>query len=398
MAPMANDSGNLGRRITAELDELRRRNQFRTLDHPAGVNLISNDYLGLARDPRLAQAVIEAVAESGRVGSGGSRLLGGDAEEWEQAETEFAEFAGVEAALYFSSGYAANVGLLSCLLRPVDLVFSDALNHASLIDGIRLSGARKVIYPHNDVARLEDSLARHRNDPAAKLIVTESLFSMEGDRAPLAKLLELGGRYGAELIVDEAHAVGVFGPQGRGLAAEAGIEKQLLAIVHTCGKALGCAGAFVCSSHSLREFLVNRARTFIFSTASPPYLAHQIRAAIAAVRSMDAERARLNAISSKLRDGLRPQGFDIAASDSQIVPLIVGTSEAALAWAESLREDGFAVRAIRPPTVPPGRARLRLSLTATLAESEIDQLLRASLRARDRIGALIAGASPNGTP
>ena len=381
---MGNDSTALRLRMAAELDQLRRQKQFRTLDHPSGIDLLSNDYLGLARDPRLARALIEAVTTSGRVGSGGSRLLGGNAEEWEQAESEFAEFAGVEASLYFSSGYGANIGLLSALVQPGDLVFSDALNHASLIDGTRLSGARKVIYPHKDLARLEDALASHRNDPAAKVIVTESLFSMEGDRAPLRELLELGGRYGAELIVDEAHAVGVLGPQGRGLAAEAGIERELLAIVHTCGKALGSTGAFVGSSRMLREFLINRARTFIFSTAAPPYMARQILAAVAAVRGMDAERLHLQAISQKLRDGLLADGFDISTSDSQIVPLIAGTNQAALAWAESLREDGFAVRAIRPPTVAPGCARLRFSLRAALGENQIDQLLRAARRARER--------------
>lgn len=394
---MANEPASLRGRMASDLDALRRSQRFRTLALPAGINLISNDYLGLSGDPRLAHAVMNAVAESGRVGSGGSRLLGGNAEEWEQTEAEFAEFAGVDAALYFSSGYAANLGLLTSLLRPRDLVFSDELNHASLIDGMRLSGARKVIYPHNDLAQLEEALASHRSDPAAKLIVTESLFSMEGDRAPLAKLLELSRRFGAELVVDEAHAVGVFGPQGRGLAAEAGIERELLAIVHTCGKALGSAGAFVCSGRMLRELLVNRARTFIFSTASPPYLAHQIRAAVAAARAMDAERNYLHAISRKLRDGLRGEGFDVLASDSQIVPVIAGTNEAALSWAESLRDDGFAVRAIRPPTVPAGRARLRFSLTATLAESDVDHLQRSSIRARDRVAG-VAATSETGAP
>jgi 8-amino-7-oxononanoate synthase len=387
---MGNDPSALRLRITARLDELRRLDQFRTLDRPAGIDLLSNDYLGLSRDPRLAQAAIEAVAQSGRTGSGGSRLLGGNGEEWECAETEFADFAGVEAALYFSSGYAANVGWLSALLRPGDLVFSDALNHASLIDGMCLSGARKIIYSHLDMARLEEELSRHRNDPAAKLIVTESLFSMEGDRAPLARMFELARQYGAELVVDEAHAVGVLGPQGRGLAAQAGIERDLLAVVHTCGKALASAGAFVCSGRELRDFLINHARSFIFSTAAPPYMACQIRAALATARAMDAERAHLLAISRMLRDRLRERGFDVSTSDSQIVPLIAGSNHAALAWAESLREDGFAVRAIRPPSVEPGRARLRFSLNAGLAEEDIEKLILASIRARDRFTSIPA--------
>jgi len=387
---MHSESSPLRRRIAGELDELRRGQLFRTLDHPAGIPLSSNDYLGLAGDPRLAAETIRAIREGGRVGSTGSRLLAGNSKGWERAEEEFATFAGTEAALFFSSGYAANAGLVSALARPGDLVFSDSLNHASLIDGMRLSGARKVIYPHGDLVHLEEALARHRREPGAKLIVTESLFSMDGDLAPLGELAALARKYGAELIVDEAHAVGVFGPEGRGLAAEARIASELLAIVHTCGKALGSAGAFVCSSREVKQYLVNHARTFVFSTAAPPYLARQIRAAVGLARGMGAERAHLQAIAAALRDGLRAEGFDIGASASQIVPLLAGTSEAALAWAESLREDGFAVRAIRPPTVPEGTARLRLSLTAALGREEIERLLRACVRARERTNRAVA--------
>jgi 8-amino-7-oxononanoate synthase len=381
---MPNEPSPLRGRIAADLGRLRSERLFRTLDCPPGIPLSSNDYLGLARDPRLAAETIRAIERSGRVGSTGSRLLAGNSEDWEQAEKEFAAFAGTEAALYFSSGYAANTGLLAALVRPGDLVFSDSLNHASLIDGMRLSGARKVIYPHADLARLEEALARHRDEPGAKLIVTESLFSMEGDLAPLAKLLALAREYGAELIVDEAHAVGVFGPEGRGPVYEASIANELLAVVHTCGKALASAGAFVCSGAALKNYLVNRARTFIFSTAAPPYLAHQIRAAVGLARAMDAEREHLQAVAAMLRDGLRAEGFDVRSGASQIVPVVAGASETALAWAESLRDDGFAVRAIRTPTVPEGTARLRLSLTAALGQEEIDRLLRACLRARDR--------------
>ncbi len=381
---MPNESSPLRERIAGELHRLRRERLFRTLDCPPGIPLSSNDYLGLARDPRLAEATIRAVRESGRVGSTGSRLLAGNSADWEAAEREFASFAGTEAALYFSSGFAANVGLLSALLRPGDMVFSDSLNHASLIDGMRLSGARKVIYPHADMARLEEAMVKHRDDPGAKLIVTESLFSMEGDLAPMAKLVFLARTYGAELIVDEAHAVGVFGPEGRGLAYESGIADELLAVVHTCGKALASAGAFVCSGTELRDFLVNRARSFIFSTAAPPYLAHQIRAAVSLARSMEAERTHLQALASTLRGALRAEGFDVRTSASQIVPVVAGTSETALSWAEGIREDGFDVRAIRPPTVPEGTARLRLSLTASLTHGDVNRLLRACLRARER--------------
>jgi 8-amino-7-oxononanoate synthase len=381
---MANNESPLLERIARELRERREKGLLRTLELPRGISLFSNDYLALSSHPRLREETIRAIQESGRVGSGGSRLLGGNSADWERMEAEFAAFAGTEAAIYFSSGYAANVGLLSAVARPCDIVFSDSLNHASLIDGIRLSGARKIIYPHGDMARLEEVLERHGDERGAKFIVTESLFSMEGDFAPLGELAELARRHGAELIVDEAHAVGVFGPGGRGLAAEAAIEKQALAVVHTCGKALGSAGAFVCSHRILKEYLVNRARTFVFSTAAPPYLAHQIGAAVRLARGMDAERARLAELARTLREGLRGEGFSVGEGVSQIVPVMTGTNDRALAWAETLQEAGFAVRAIRPPTVPEGTARLRFSLTVALAPDQIEHLVEACVNARRR--------------
>lgn len=392
---MPNDPSPLRARLAGELDALRRQSRFRSLECPPGLNLSSNDYLGLAADPRLREAAARAVRDSSRVGSTGSRLLAGNSPDWEQAEEEFAGFAGSEAALFFSSGYAANLGLLAALLRPGDVVYSDSLNHASLIDGMRLSGARKVIYPHGDLGRLEEALALEPAGGLVKLIVTESVFSMEGDRAPVAALAEMARRYGAELVLDEAHATGVFGPGGRGLAAEMGLEGRILAAVHTCGKALASAGAFVCSNLLLKQYLVNRARTFIYSTASPPYLAHQIRAAIALAQDANDRRAHLAELARALREGLRGEGFDAGRSQSQIVPLIVGSDEAALAFAALLREDGFAVRAIRPPTVPNGQARLRLSLTASLAAADIERLLRACIRSRDRIGRQAPVGSPH---
>src|ERR1700735_1184850 len=314
------------RRMASELESLRERAQFRTLeckeraeedkeiDVGERVDWMSNDYLGLASDARLKRAVAEVMASAERMGSTGSRLLSGNAREWEELEREFAEFAGMEAALYFGSGYAANIGLLSSLLRPGDIVFSDALNHASLIDGIRLSGAAKVIYPHRDMAFLESAL--HENAGAAgdlkgsgasgaRVIVTESVFSMEGDVAPLGEMLRLARKYGAGVVVDEAHATGVRGPQGRGVAAEMACEREpeMLAVVHTCGKALASAGALVCGSAMLKYYLINRARTFIFSTAMPPYLAGQIRAALKLSRGAEGERARehVRAIADELR-------------------------------------------------------------------------------------------------
>jgi 8-amino-7-oxononanoate synthase len=362
-------------RIEREIESLRAQSQFRTLETPGGINLCSNDYLGLATDPRLKQAVLDAVARADSAGATGSRLLSGNSREWEELESCFAEFAGTEAALYFGSGYAANLGLLSSLLKPGDVIFSDARNHASLIDGIRLARAEKVIYPHGDMRFLEHALRAHAGGAGARLIVTESVFSMEGDVAPLAELLRLAKDFGAELVLDEAHAIGVCGPRGRGVAAEMGIERDVLAIVHTCGKALASAGAFVCCSNALRDFLVNHARTFIFTTAMPPYLAGQIRAAVDLAREAESERIHLREIAALLRDGLAAAGINFGASATHIVPVLLGSNQTALHVASELQRKGFAVRAIRPPTVPPGTARLRISLTGKITREDVRLLV-----------------------
>jgi 8-amino-7-oxononanoate synthase len=370
-----NKEGTIGRRIAHEIEQLCDRSLFRTLDHPAGVNLTSNDYLGLAFDPRLKDKVAEAVRRTASAGSTGSRLLSGNAREWEELESKFATFAGTEAALYFGSGYAANVGLLSAILKPGDVVFSDALNHASLIDGMRLSGATKVIYPHGDLAFLDNALARHTKSNGARVIVTETIFSMEGDIAPLPVLAQLARMYGAELIVDEAHATGVLGLQGRGMAVSAGIESEILASVHTCGKALASAGAFVCGGTALRDYLINRARSFVFSTAMPSYFAGQIHAALELVRGSEPEREYLQEIAAMLREGLAAAGIECGHSATQIVPVILGSEEAALFVAGELQRQGFAVKAIRPPTVPEGTSRIRLSLTSRISRDEIHRLV-----------------------
>jgi 8-amino-7-oxononanoate synthase len=371
----------LQRRIAGDLDHLREQSQLRTLEIPDGINLCSNDYLGLAVDPRLKRAVIEAVTRAESVGSTGSRLLAGNSREWEELESDFARFAGTEAALYFGSGYAANIGLLGSVLRHDDVVFSDALNHASLIDGIRLSNAFKVKYPHGDLDFLENALRKHAGGSGARVIVTESVFSMEGDVAPIERLLRLAKDYGAELVIDEAHATGVWGPQGKGIAAELKCEREVLAIIHTCGKALASAGAFVCGSSALRNYLINHARTFIFSTAMPPYVAGQIRAALGLAIGADAERMHLQRIASSLREAMTAAGLDTGSSTTQIVPVYLGSNEAALQVASRLREQGFSARAIRPPTVPVGTSRLRLSLTARITMEEIDRLALATVAA-----------------
>jgi 8-amino-7-oxononanoate synthase len=371
-------------RLHQGLSALEARSQRRSLAEIHGVNFCSNDYLGLAENSELRAEVAEAVRNAEKVGGTGSRLLSGQSEEWHELEDEFAEFAGTESALFFTTGYAANLGLLASLVGKEDVVFSDERNHASLIDGMRLSGARKVIYPHLNLNALEDALRQEANAPCRKLIVSESVFSMDGDIAPLVELANLAGKYNAALILDEAHATGVHGPAGRGLAAAAGITSKVLAVIHTCGKALASAGAFVCGPAVLKEHLVNHARTFIFSTALPPYFALQIRAAMRLAEGMNEERGSLLHRAATLRGALQTEGFNIAGAASQIVPIILGHNEATLDAAEHLQREGFAVRGIRPPTVAEGGSRLRLSLTARISQEELSRLVRSLVVWRSR--------------
>lgn len=365
-APARRSVSGLGRRVDAELEGLASRDQFRMLGAIKGVNLCSNDYLGLSTDPRLSKAVASALAAGFPVASTGSRLLSGNAEIWEELESELAHFMGAEAVLYFNSGYSANVGVLSALIQPGDIVFSDAANHASIIDGLRLAGARKVIFPHRDVDALELELRKDGPGATQKFIVTESIFSMDGDRAPIADLVSLAERYGADLVIDEAHATGVLGPQGRGLVAAHGLTDRVLVTVHPCGKALAGMGCFVCCSEKLKQYFVNRARTFIFSTALPPHMAAQMRAAIRIVASADRERNDLATLSGFTRKQLREAGFDIGRGDTQIIPVFLGENERAVRFSALLNEAGFGVRPIRPPSVPSGTSRLRISLNAKL--------------------------------
>jgi len=377
----------LTRRMDAELAALAWRNQLRTLGTIHGVNLSSNDYLGLATDPRLLEAVTSALVAGSAVGSTGSRLLSGNAEIWEELESEVAQFMGSEAALYFNSGYSANVGLLSAVIRPSDVVFSDAANHASIIDGLRLAGAPKVIFPHLDMDSLERQLGKDFSGAAQKFIVSESIFSMDGDRASIVDLVALAERYGAELIIDEAHATGVVGPQGRGLVAASRLSDRVLVTVHPCGKALAGMGCFVCCSEELKQYLVNRARPFIFSTALPSYIAAQMRAAVRIVAAADRERSDLAGLSAFLRERLREAGFDIGKGDTQIVPVFLGENERAIRFSALLNEAGFGVRPIRPPSVPAGTSRLRLSLTAKLSTNLLAQFADAliSIRAQEQV-------------
>jgi 8-amino-7-oxononanoate synthase len=371
-------------RLAAQLSALHDADQFRDLTNLPGIALSSNDYLGLAGHPQLKQAIADAAYEDSRVASTGSRLLSGNHERWDQLESEFAEFLQVEAALYFSSGYMANMGLLSSVLKREDTVFSDAANHASLIDGMRLSGATKVVFPHLDLNFLEDALRRDSHSGSGqRVVVVESIFSMDGDRAPLTELTGLCERLGAFLIIDEAHSTGVDGAAGRGSIHCAGRSDCILATIHTSGKALASMGAFVAGSRTLRSFLINHARPFIFSTALPPYCAAHVREGLALAREANIERAHLQRLSVHLRTRMREAGFDTGRSDSQIVPLILGSNDTSLRFASALSAAGFSVRAIRPPTVPAGQARLRLSLNAGLSLADVDALVHALVAVRE---------------
>jgi 8-amino-7-oxononanoate synthase len=357
-------------RIRAELEEIDRAGLRRTLRPPFGIDLSSNDYLGLAAHPMLKQRMAAAVCEHG-CGSTGSRLLRGERACFSAIEERFAQFKGAERSLYFSSGYLANVAVLTAFPESGDVIFSDERNHASLIDGARLSRARRVIFPHNDVAALR-RLMSEATCLGQRFIVTESLFSVDGDFAPLAEYASLCREIGGVLIVDEAHAVGIYGDRGQGLVPEfAGPRPAPLVSINTAGKALGVAGAFVAGPEWAIEFLAQRARPFIFSTAPPPAVAAALDASLDIIEAEPQRRERLLALADRVRRGLGVSGI------SQIIPVVLGSNERAVAVAETLQRDGFDVRAIRPPTVPEGTARLRISVNVNLSENILDRFVDA---------------------
>jgi 8-amino-7-oxononanoate synthase len=349
--------------------------------HVAGrdlVNFGSNDYLGLAADCRLSKAAARA-AETEGWGAGASPLITGRAAAHGQLEERLAEFEGTEAALVFSSGYAANVGAIAALAARGDAIYSDDKNHASMIDGARLSRADVHVFPHRDVRALEAML---RSDSAyrRRLIITESVFSMDGDFAPLAELADLAERFDCMLLVDEAHATGVFGGQGRGLAEELGIEERVAVRVGTLSKALGSAGGFVCGSRAPVEWLINRARSYVFSTALPPAVCAASMAAIEVVDREPQRRVELRRRAAALRDTLRSEGWNLANSESQIIPLQVGDVDAAMRLSASLFEQGILAPAIRPPSVPPGESLVRISLSQAHTGEMVERLVAALLR------------------
>jgi 8-amino-7-oxononanoate synthase len=340
----------------------------RTLRAPSGIDLCSNDYLGLSNHPLLKERMADAVIAEG-VGSTGSRLLRGERSGFARVEELFARFKGAERSLYFSSGYLANLAVLTTFPEAGDVIFSDERNHASLIDGARLSRARRVVFPHNDAKALEQ-LMREDTCAGQKFVVVESLFSMDGDQAPLSEYGALCRASGAELIVDDAHAIGVYGEGGRGLAEDVFVS------INTAGKAMGVSGAFVAGPADGIEYLIQRARPFIFSTAPPPAIAAALEASLEVIANEPERRERLLARARYLRERLGPAG------DSPIIPIIIGENERAVAVARELQAAGFDVRAIRPPTVPAGTARLRITVNQGLTEEVLDRFVEALAAAR----------------
>ncbi len=372
-----------------DLNERRRRGLYRTrrrLQSAQGarvvlkgreyVNFSSNDYLALAADPRLARAAASAARRFG-CGAGASPLVSGLTPPLRRLERTLAEWGKTEAALVFSSGFAANLAVVSTIVRHEDAVFSDAWNHASLIDGCRLSRARVHVYRHADLNHLAD-LLRTDTQARRRVIISDSVFSMDGDFAPLSGLLELAERFDALLVLDEAHATGVLGEGGRGLTDLLGVAlTERLIKVGTLSKALGTQGGFVCGSRRLIAWLVNHARPYIFSTALAPPIAAAARCAIEIVRTEPEARRRVLALAEQLRGGLRNLGFACGESRCQIVPLIVGDARHAVRLSVALGKYDLLVPAIRPPSVPEGTARLRISLTAGHSSEEVQHLLTA---------------------
>jgi len=344
------------------------------IDGRAYTAFCSNDYLGLAGDPRLAEALIEGARQWG-AGAGASHLVSGHYAVQHALEKRLADFVGCERALVFSSGFMANMGIIPALVGRNDAIFADRLNHASLIDGMLLSRADMHRIPHLDMTALERQLAA--STAKTKLIVSDSVFSMDGDVAPLRELMALAERFDAWLLIDDAHGFGVLGPQGRGAAAEAGIEGWRLIQMGTLSKAAGVSGAFVAGNATVIEWLMQKARTYIFTTGSPPALALALLASIDLIEAGFDRRAHLAKLIERLKEGLVQARWRLLPSRTPIQPLIVGDNATALALGAALMEEGLWIPAIRPPTVPAGSARLRISLSAAHTAADVDRLIEA---------------------
>jgi 8-amino-7-oxononanoate synthase len=354
------------------LAALARKARLRRLVPRAGLDFTSNDYLGLAQSAALRDAAAAALDRGVPVGAGGSRLLRGNHPEHEALEAEVATFFGAQAALYFPTGFAANAALFAALPRREDIIIHDALIHASVRDGLDPSRVPVVEVPHNDVNAIADAIRawRGRGGTGRAWIAAETLYSMDGDRAPLDDLVALADATDSMLVLDEAHATGVYGPQGRGLAAAYEGRENIITL-HTCGKALGAAGGIVTCASIYKEYLVNRARAFVYSTAPSPLLAAVVREALKLCAAADAPRARLAALVAHVEKRLAGHN-QWQASGSPIQPIILGADARAVKFAEGLQAAGYDIRAIRPPTVPEGTARLRLAITTHVTEADLD--------------------------
>ena len=358
---------------------------LKTIDSPQGreitlngkrvLNFCSNDYLGLANHARIKEAAIEAIEEYG-LGSGASRLVCGNMSPHEKLEAELAQFKNTESVLLFSSGYMANTGIIPALMDRHSVVLSDKLNHASITDGIILSRARLVRYPHSDMQALQEIL-KGLPTTKRKLIVTDSVFSMDGDRAPLKEIIDLAGRYGAMVMVDEAHAFGVLGRSGSGLVEELGLEGQVDIQMGTLSKAAGSFGAYACGTKVLRDYLINKSRSFIYTSALPPALAQASRAALQIILEGNHLRRQLKENADYLRARVRMMGYDTMNSSTPIIPVLVKDPLQAKAMSQRLLEQGIFVQAIRPPTVPMGSSRLRLTVMATHTQEDLNRFLNA---------------------
>jgi len=343
------------------------------VNHQEYIDFSSNDYLGLCGHPKLIAAGKKAMDEFGTAGCA-SRLLSGDLELHHQLEEKIAGFKHKEAGLFFNSGYQANAGIISALYGRGDVIFFDRLSHASLVDAVMLSQARFFRFQHNDMASLEDLLKQERSKFKGALIITESIFSMDGDKAPLKDLVLLKEKYNCEIFVDEAHATGIFGENGSGLVQEQGLEEKVDFIMGTFSKALAGFGAYLATSANVKNYLINTCRSFIYSTALPAGVVAGNLASLELVAEEPQRRAKLKKTAENFRAALKNKGFP-AKGDAQIVPLIIGDNLKTLDFADGLRKKGFWVLPIRPPTVPSGSARLRFSLTFNHDEKTLNNLI-----------------------
>jgi glycine C-acetyltransferase len=390
--------------LQARLDDLADRGLYRrmrlvsgpqgprvVLDGSPVLLLCSNNYLGLADHPRVREAAAEAAMRWG-VGAGASRLVSGTMTVHRRLEERLAAFKRTQSALLFGSGYLANVGVVSALAGAGQAVFSDELNHASIVDGCRLARAETVVYRHGDVEHLARCIGRVGG--RGGVVVTDSVFSMDGDVAPLADIVELAHGAGLRVVVDEAHGTGCVGPEGRGAVAEAGLEGEVDVVIGTLGKALGAYGAFAACSSTMAAFLTNCARSLIFSTALPPPAVAGAMAALELLEEQPRRVEKLQANAGALRDELAREGFDVSGSTTQIVPLVVGEADVAMAICEAALERGVFAQAIRPPTVPEGTSRLRLAVMASHTKGELREAARALGRSAMQAGFRPADAMP----